>query len=109
MRSLEGEKNRIEALPKGKKHWRWNNNPSILTLHRRIHRRHGKAKWHNYSDCGKPAVDWSNDKKEYSDNIEDYSPRCRSCHIKKDFTNERREKIRKADLNKKRNSLGRFI
>ena len=105
----KNEIGRIKSLPRGKEHWNWSDNPTLLTLHKRIVRRYGKAKWHNCTDCGKQANDWSNDDGKYTDNIEDYSPRCRSCHLKKDFTNDRREKIRKADLLKKRNNKGQFI
>ena len=83
-RTPEGEANRIAALPRGKRHWNWSETPSILTLHRRIHRQYGAAKNYKCHDCGKPAHDWSNNAGKYTDNIEDYVPRCRSCHVKLD-------------------------
>lgn len=76
---------RIQALPKGEKHWNWNDNPSVLTLHRRIHRKHGAAKKHPCSKCKeKQAHDWANVTGKYTANVEDYAPMCRSCHVKLD-------------------------
>ena len=72
---------RIEMLPRGEKHWNYNPNPSVLTLHRRIHRKHGAASKHNCVDCGNQAKDWSLNGDTYTDNVEDYSPRCRRCHV----------------------------
>ena len=82
--------NRIPALPKGKAHWNYNEKPSVLALHRRIHKKYGKASAHKCVDCPKQALDWSLDGTVYTDNIEDYSPRCRSCHLHYDMTDERR-------------------
>lgn len=76
--------NRIKALPRGEKHHGWKQEPNVLTLHKRIHRRFGKASSHSCVDCGLKAKDWSLEGKEYSDKVEDYRPRCRKCHIKKD-------------------------
>jgi hypothetical protein len=87
--------NRIAALPRGEDHWRYNPAPSTLTLHKRIHRKHGPASAQSCVDCGSQAKDWSLKKgHEYSDSIEDYEPRCRSCHvIHDDKLNDRAEKI----------------
>jgi hypothetical protein len=85
--------NRIAAMPKGEKHWRFNPNPTVLTMHRRLHRNFGKASDHACVDCGAPAKDWSLEGEIYTDNIEDYRPRCRSCHVKYDMTEERKNKI----------------
>lgn len=86
--------NRLAAMPKGTKHWRWTDAPSILTLHKRIHRRHGAAKQHKCVDCGAQARDWSLNGTVYTDDIKDYSPRCRSCHIKRDDKlNDRASKV----------------
>ena len=76
--------NRIASLPRGKEHWNWSKKPSILTMHRRIHRKWGAASQFPCADCGKKARDYSCEKGKYSDKIEDYKPRCRSCHVKKD-------------------------
>lgn len=97
---------RIAAMPKGKNHWRYNKNPSKLTLHKRIHRAYGKASDRKCVDCGKKARDWSNDTGKYTDKIEDYVPRCRKCHIAKDGNNKNGAGVWK-EL--KRDAKGRFI
>lgn len=78
--------NRIAALPKKEEHWNWSKNPSILTLHRRIHRKYGSAKSkYCVRKCGRVAKDWAlKEGKTYSDNIHDYEPLCRKCHIAQD-------------------------
>jgi hypothetical protein len=86
--------NRIAALPRGEKHWNYNPKPTILTMHRRIHRKYGPAAKHPCIDCGRAAKDWSLNGDTYTDNVEDYSPRCRSCHVKyDDKKNDRAQKI----------------
>lgn len=87
--------NRIASLPRGEKHWNYNENPSILALHKRLHRKHGAAKNYDCVDCGNQALDWSlKTEHEHTGNIEDYEPRCRSCHIKYDDPkNDRAEKV----------------
>lgn len=86
--------NRIAAMPKGDNHWNYNPNPSVLTLHRRIHRKHVPAPNHKCVDCSNQARDWSLNGEIYTDKVEDYSPRCRSCHVKlDDKTNDRANKV----------------
>lgn len=75
---------RIQCLPKREEHWKWSEEPTKLTLHKRLYRKHGKASAHDCVDCGNKAKDWSNETDNYTDNIDDYRPRCRSCHVKKD-------------------------
>jgi NAD-dependent SIR2 family protein deacetylase len=65
-------------------HHNWTDTPSVLTLHKRIHRRHGSAKNYKCTECDNQAKDWSLNGNTYTDKIEDYAPRCRSCHIRKD-------------------------
>lgn len=84
---------RIPALPRGKKHWNYKEKPSVLALHKRIHKKYGKASERDCVDCGKQALDWSLNGSVYTDNIEDYSPRCRRCHLKYDMTQERRNNL----------------
>lgn len=93
-RSKKGEARRIASMPKGKNHYRWSKNPSKLALHKRLYRKHGKAKDRKCAKCPKQANDWANITGNYTDDIKDYLPLCRSCHIKLDYTEERREKIR---------------
>ena len=75
---------RIKALPRGKTHHAWSSKPNLLTLHKRIHRKYGAASKYPCVDCGTKARDWSLEANNYSDEVEDYRPRCRKCHIKKD-------------------------
>lgn len=75
--------NRIKALPRGQKHHRWSEKPTLAALHYRIRTKYGKATNHKCADCEGSAVDWSNEG-NYTDNIEDYKPRCRKCHVAKD-------------------------
>lgn len=78
--------NRIKALPKGESHWRWKDlkDLSIQTIHRRLHRKYGPASNFKCVDCDNKAKDYSNENGNYTDDIKDYKPRCRSCHNKKD-------------------------
>ena len=77
-------KPRIEALPKGSNHWNWSERPSRLAIHKRIHRKMGKASNYPCVDCGGKARDWSSETEEYTSNPEEYKPRCRKCHLAKD-------------------------
>lgn len=76
--------NRIKALPKQENHWRWSDKPNKLTLHRRIHRKHGRASDRKCVECGGQARDWALHSKEYSYDIKDYKPMCRKCHVQMD-------------------------
>lgn len=75
---------RIAALPRGSEHWNWSTKPTKLTLHKRLHRKFGKASGFPCVDCGNKARDWSNETGRYSFDLKDYRPRCRSCHVKLD-------------------------
>lgn len=75
---------RLKSLPKGKQHWRWSDDPNKLALHKRLHRKYGSASNFKCVDCPKMAQDYSNESGTYTDDIKDYKPRCRSCHVKKD-------------------------
>ena len=79
-RSPEAEARRIASMPKGPEHWSWSKTPTLLTLHKRLHRRHGPAKQFKCSmvGCDRQAHDWANMSGKYTDRIEDYAPLCRS-------------------------------
>jgi DNA-directed RNA polymerase subunit RPC12/RpoP len=63
-------------------------------MHKRIHRKYGKASSYRCADCPNQAHDWSLEPgKQYSSNVEDYKPRCRACHLKIDMTAERRQNV----------------
>jgi len=55
---------------------------SYRELHKWVRRHKGKPG--KCIDCGKPALDWSNFDGKYRRRLEDFVPRCRSCHIKYD-------------------------
>lgn len=74
---------RLKALPKGEKHWAWAEKPTKVGLHKRLHRKFGKASSYSCVDCGENARDWSSETEKY-ETIEEFKPRCRSCHVKKD-------------------------
>lgn len=85
-RSKEGEARRVASMPKGKAHWNWSKQPTLLALHKRLHRQYGPAKMFKCStnDCERQAHDWANMTGRYTDKITDYAPLCRSCHVKRD-------------------------
>lgn len=99
--------NRIKSLPRRENHWNWSEKPTKLALHKRIHRQHGKASDRKCIECGNRARDWSNETGKYTDKIEDYVPRCRKCHTRKD---ENWKKNKSENWKKlSRDSKGRFL
>jgi|ERR1035437_760974 NAD-dependent SIR2 family protein deacetylase len=105
-RPREGELRRLASIPKGKQHWNWNENPSVLTMHRRIHRKHGRAKNYKCEKCGRPAHDWALIGTAYSDKRKDYQTLCRSCHVSKD---KNWIKVDRSHHKIIRDSLGRIL
>ena len=103
---LRDNTNRLKAIPKGTHHWNWTDKPNLLTLHKRIHRKYGKASTYKCVACGEKAKDWAN-KGNYTDKIEDYQPMCRTCHVNKDenWKKNKSENWKKFD----RNNKGQFI
>ncbi len=70
--------------------------------HMRLRRLRGKAAAHDCVDCGYGAAHWSQiHGTDGMDLLAHYEPRCRSCHMKYDYTDEHREKVRAANLGKK--------
>ena len=95
-------------MPKGRRHWNWNDKPSILALHKRIHRKHGAAKLRPCArECGRMANDWAlKIGREYSDNVNDYEPLCRKCHIAQD---DHPSKVDRSKHRIIRDEKGRFV
>ena len=64
----------------------WSDKPSYDAIHLRIRKTYGKASEHKCIDCHKQAKHWSysgpnyNTLMPYSDNLDDYRPRCVPCH-----------------------------
>jgi len=80
---------------KGKDSHLWKGNDiGYLMKHLRIIDLKGKALEYICIDCGKQAEDWSNKDHLYSNNLDDYIPRCRKCHCEydKEFNNTKRGK-----------------
>ncbi len=89
--------NGLKGKPKSPEHranlWRNRERSSTYgAIHQLIRFRKGNAKGLNCVDCGGPGYDWSLKQEAanlvfdeswpgwFSTNIEDYEPRCRSCH-----------------------------
>lgn len=67
---------------KGEKHPRWKGEEAkYCAIHQYITKYKGKASEYKCVDCGKQAEDWSNKDHSYKRELEDYSPRCKKCHI----------------------------
>lgn len=72
--------------------------PTWGAIHRRLSRTRGPARNHDCVDCGGPAREWSYNGKDdgelmgksgrfevaFSENLDNYEPRCCSCHRKFD-------------------------
>lgn len=57
------------------------------TVHVRLLRTRGPARNYQCVDCGNAAREWSYNHAEfgrYSDDLDNYDPRCRACHVKFD-------------------------
>lgn len=80
---------RISAAQQGENNSFWaGKNPSYRAAHSRVERARGKANTFTCIDnCGRQAAHWSNLTGNYGD-IDDYEPRCVSCHVL--FDNARR-------------------
>jgi hypothetical protein len=68
----------------GKKYW---------DTHMPVRRTYGPASQWQCVDCGKMAREWSQIHDTDPYNVENYEPRCVSCHRKYDYTDETRKKI----------------
>lgn len=82
----EKSKQKISKANSGENNGKWTGeDASPRAIHKRLNKKIGKAKNYKCVDCDKQAEDWSNNKNHiYTENPEDYSPRCKSCHKKYD-------------------------
>lgn len=84
-------------------------------FHQRMRKVKGKASLQRCVDCGSQARDWSYVHDTAADNMDNYVPRCRRCHIEYDETPPKRiESMRKNGTeswlaDRKRDYHGRFI
>jgi hypothetical protein len=71
-------------------------------IHREVVKAKGKAKEYLCVDCEKDAMDWSCIKGSSGSHIDDFEPRCRSCHLRYDWTEDRSDGLRKLHKGRKR-------
>lgn len=84
-------------FPRAEQHWAWTgDNANYVTMHQRVRRALGKAVLRSCVDCGNPAKHWSYNRRgvaevvdkrgtPYSLDVNDYEPRCVSCHKRFDL------------------------
>ncbi len=86
----QGFKQRGRATPSGDKSHNWKGDTAkYQAIHFWVRKEKGQAKRHKCVDCSDRADDWSNVDGKYRRVLEDYEPRCRKCHHKKDDTANR--------------------
>lgn len=83
---------RVEALPRGKSHWRWEEKPSYGAVHAWVAKQLGKPKV--CSKCGFTSDNgrqfhWANISGKYLRDLTDWVRLCVSCHFKIDKIHER--------------------
>lgn len=100
-RSEAGEARRLASMPKGKNHWRFSENPSVVAIHKWINKYYGRATHCENVTCegrGK-KFDWALIRgKDYKRLRSVFIQLCRSCHVKYDMTPERRRMISRNSL-----------
>lgn len=95
-RSEEGEKSRLASIPKGKKHWRFSNNPTKGAIHKWLNKWYGRANKCTSPNCDGTSehYEWAKIKgKSYAKIISHYQMMCRKCHTKYDMTKKRKRSI----------------
>lgn len=75
---------RIDALPRGINHWKWQNNPSYSAVHAWIRKVLGKP--NKCSKCGFASANnrqfhWHNISNEYKRDVIDWQRLCATCHV----------------------------
>lgn len=81
-------------------------------IHRRIVKKYGKASLYICTDCPKDALDWSHIHGMPIDDMDSYTPRCRSCHRKYDYNDEWKAKLslaRMGNSNQRRKLSGDLV
>ena len=69
-----------QAFPTQSVEWR--------RIHSRVRRTYGSPSLYACNDCNGDATDWSWIHGKDPDDIDSYEPRCKSCHMKYDMTDE---------------------
>lgn len=67
--------------------------------HTRVKDERGKASEYLCFDCDRPACDWSQIHDTDGESVDDYEPRCRSCHVRYDGICERNKSPESRALN----------
>ena len=93
----------------GKNHQNWKGNKvGYQGLHKWVRKNKPKPKF--CKKCGeRKKLDLANISGKYKRDVNDFEWLCRSCHIKKDYTKERIEKIKEKVKLRKRDKKGIFI
>lgn len=83
---------RVEALPRGANHWKWQEKPSYRAVHAWIAKIMGKPK--HCSRCGFTSENsrqfhWANLSGDYLRDVTDWIRLCASCHYKMDKIHEK--------------------
>ncbi len=92
---LAGQSKEMIEKISGENNVTWKgDNVGYRGIHHWIIKIKGPAKNYKCIDCGKQARDWSNVDHSYKRILEDYQPRCVSCHRKYDFQMKRNNKIK---------------
>ena len=89
----------------GEKHPQWKDVVDHSTLHHWLRRNYGRANKCENQSCPQISLMFDYALKrgcEYRKNIENFLQLCRSCHLKYDYTEERKRKIGKVHLGMKR-------
>jgi len=95
IRGTEKDKNRLLSLPRGKNHWRYGNNPTVLSIHKWLKNNYGKPDRCESIDCNhiSKKFDLALIKgKEYERKRENFIILCRSCHKKYDMSQAFKDK-----------------
>lgn len=93
-RLLSKYTNSPSYLKEGNPAWK-GNKASVGSIHSWLHRNYKEKGPCKHCDENKKPRDWALIKgKEYSHEIKNFMPLCRSCHLKYDYTPERRVKAK---------------
>jgi len=65
----------------------------MYALHKRVRKARGRANTYSCVDCGRPAREWSQIHDSDAMDVNNFEPRCRSCHLKYDYTDERKANL----------------
>ena len=83
---------------------------SYEALHKRLRKARGKAIEHQCVRCPSQAIQWAQVHGEDGTDVwTDYVPMCISCHLRYDYTEDRRALVRQAISVRTRNNAGQVV